>query len=195
MSDTPLTLMQTVKPISAQNRYKPIWHNPQTVAVRALRDTWTRWLLRVCSQLRIRCAHNHSIRRHSVITFLAVNKLNRLLSPKYCFNVYPCITRRFLEHTSVYCKHISCKHEITTCYDVARRLSTCENEPVALQIKRFDSIKTLLIFKRRRLMGFWIWGDYIYRGISDSVAPAVFSCLFNQKQPCYRQHLCCTYTI
>lgn len=105
MSDTPLTLMQTVKPISAQNRYKPIWHNPQTVAVRALRDTWTRWLLRVCSQLRIRCAHNHSIRRHSVIiTFLAVNKLNRLSSPKYCLNVSPCIKHG--THFSLFQTHL-----------------------------------------------------------------------------------------
>ncbi len=139
MSGTSLTLMQTVKPISAQNRYKPIWHNPQTLAVRALRDTWTRWLLRVCSQLRNRFAHNHSFRRHSVITFLTVNVVKSPLAPTHYLSVSPqtkrdafCIGLQFMAHTHTH-THISCKHEITTCYDVARRLSTCANEPVALQ--------------------------------------------------------------
>ncbi len=106
MSGTSLTLMQTVKPISAQNRYKPIWHNPQTLAVRALRDTWTRWLLRVCSQLRNRFAHNHSFRRHSVITFLTVNVVKSPLAPTHYLSVSPqtkrdafCIGLQFMAHT------------------------------------------------------------------------------------------------
>lgn len=147
MSDTSLTLMQTLKPISAQDRYKPIWHNPQTVAVSQGFERCMNSLTvapRACSHLRIRCAGNHLIPQHSesVITFLSVNKINTPLVPNILpWHVSMSKTRRFLQHTSVYSTHISCKHEITTCYDVARWLS-CENEPVALQSNKetFDSI-------------------------------------------------------
>lgn len=133
-----------------------------------------------CSQLRIRCLHNHSTRRHSVITFLAVNLIKSPLSPKYCLNVSPYVTKRdafciglqFMSHT-----HISCTHEITTCYDVARRLSTCENEPVALQSNKETLvwIMPLLIFKPRRLMDLrrLYWHGYLWLSNTSCVLVSV----------------------